>query len=60
MNKYVFLIINVVLINALVKAPRPVAETDKVTLTAASLFKTDDLLTSNWRPMSRATTGGRP
>ena len=55
--------INVVLVNVLVKAPRPVAETNKVTL-VVSLFKTDDgsftSFTSNWRPMGRATTGGRP
>ena len=39
------IITNVVLVKVLVKAPRPVAETDKVTL-VVSLFKTDNFLTS--------------
>ena len=52
--------INVILIKVLVKAPRTVVETDKVSLIPVSLFKTDDgQFTSNWRPMSRATMGGR-
>ena len=52
---------NAILVKVLVKAPRTVAKTDKVALAAVSLFKTDGgQFTSNWRPMSRATTGGRP